>query len=150
MDLSLRPSTEADLPWLLDLRVQALKPDLERLGRFNEERVRQRMREAFQPAQTRIILRSGGDVGSITVRVDGQERWIEHFYLQASARGRGIGTLVLRIVLAEPFRGSTRLNVLQGSAARTLYERHSFVVDASDDIDAWMTWRPDLAVGGHG
>jgi hypothetical protein len=31
-----------------------------------------------------------------------------------------------------------RLNVLQGSAARRLYERHGFVVETQDPIDVFM------------
>ena len=31
-----------------------------------------------------------------------------------------------------------RLNVLQGSAARRLYERHGFTVTASDPVDVFM------------
>ena len=36
-----------------------------------------------------------------------------------------------------------RLNVLQGSAARRLYERHGFTVEAQDPIDVYMVRRPD-------
>lgn len=35
--------------------------------------------------------------------------------------------------------GLYRLNVLQGSPARSLYERHGFVVDSQDDVDVFMT-----------
>lgn len=34
------------------------------------------------------------------------------------------------------------LNVLQGSAARRLYERHGFVVEAQDPIDVFMMRLP--------
>ncbi|GGK25000.1 hypothetical protein GCM10011583_66300 [Streptomyces camponoticapitis] len=34
------------------------------------------------------------------------------------------------------------LNVLQGSAARRLYERHGFVVEAQDPIDVFMVRPP--------
>lgn len=35
--------------------------------------------------------------------------------------------------------GRYRLNVLRGSPARGLYERHGFVVDSEDDVDVFMT-----------
>ena len=35
-----------------------------------------------------------------------------------------------------------RLNVLQGSAARRLYERHGFVVEAQDPIDLFLVRAP--------
>ncbi|KZE90032.1 GNAT family N-acetyltransferase [Microbacterium sp. TNHR37B] len=140
MEIGLRDSVAGDIDWLVELRADVLRSDLERLGRFDEVRVRDRMRAAFQPRWTRIIVCGGDDAGSITVRPEGAVRWIEHFYLTPSRQGVGVGSRVLRAVLAEPFEGRTRLNVLQGSPARYLYERHGFVVDSEDDVDVFMTW----------
>ena len=137
----LRPSAIDDIDWLVELRAEVLRADLERLGRFDEHRVRERMRQGFRPEWTRIVVVDGAKVGSITTRPDGATRWIEHFYLAPHAQGAGVGTAVLRAVLAEPFAGDTRLNVLQGSAARRLYERHGFAVDTEDDVDVFMTHR---------
>lgn len=140
MDVRLRPSAPADIDGLAELRAEVLRADLERLGRFDEHRVRQRMRDGFRPEWTRIVVLDGLDVGSITARPDGATRWIEHFYLTPRAQGAGVGGTVLRTVLAEPVSGVTRLNVLRGSAARRLYERHGFRVDSEDEIDVFMTW----------
>jgi GNAT superfamily N-acetyltransferase len=142
MDLSLRPAVPADIEWLVELRADVLRADLERLGRFDEDRVRERMRAAFRPEWTRVIVIDGTDAGCITSRPADGERWIEHFYLPASVQGQGIGGSVLRIVLAEPHTGPTRLNVLRGSAARRLYERHGFILDSEDDVDLYLTLRP--------
>ncbi|MEK6345724.1 MAG: GNAT family N-acetyltransferase [Curtobacterium sp.] len=76
-----------------------------------------------------------------TTRPEGDARWIEHVYLAPEVQGRGIGSAVLRAVLDEPHAGPTRLNVLQGSAARRLYERLGFVLDEEDDVDVFMTLR---------
>jgi GNAT superfamily N-acetyltransferase len=140
MEIGLRDSVAGDIDWLVELRAVVLRSDLERLGRFDEVRVRDRMRAAFQPRWTRIIVCDGEDAGSITVRPEGSVRWIEHFYLPPARQGSGAGSRVLRTVLAEPFEGRTRLNVLQGSPARRLYERNGFVVDSEDDVDVFMTW----------
>ncbi|WP_263091268.1 GNAT family N-acetyltransferase [Curtobacterium sp. RIT-PI-V] len=141
MDVTLRNSIPEDIEWLVELRAQVLRADLERLGRFDAVRVRGRMRDAFAPEHTRVVAVDGRDVGSITTRVDDDTRWVEHFYLAPEVQGRGVGSTVLRTVLAEPHTGATRLNVLQGSAARRLYERHGFVVDTEDDVDVFMTHR---------
>lgn len=55
------------------------------------------------------------------------------------AQGRGVGSTVLRRVLAEAHPGGTKLRVLRGSAARRLYERYGFVRDDEDDIDVYLT-----------
>ncbi|ROQ07171.1 acetyltransferase (GNAT) family protein [Curtobacterium sp. PhB172] len=149
MDVTLRNSIPEDIEWLVELRAQVLRADLERLGRFDAVRVRRRMRDAFAPEHTRVVVVDGCDRGSITVRPDADTRWIEHFYLAPDAQGRGIGSTVLRTVLSASHTGTTRLNVLQGSPARRLYERHGFVVDTEDDVDVFMTLRdPDR--GPHG
>ena len=141
MEIFLRPSSRLDIDWLVELRAEVLRADLERLGRYDEHRVRDRMRQSFHPDRTRIVVVDAVDVGSITTRSEGTTRWIEHFYLAQSVQNKGIGSAVLGSVLAEAHDGDTRLNVLQGSAARRLYERHGFTTDFEDDVDVFMTLR---------
>ncbi|MGW1176110.1 N-acetyltransferase family protein [Kitasatospora sp. NPDC002543] len=152
-DWSLRPATPADLEPLADLRARVMRADLERLGRYDDHRVRQRLRDGFSPEHTSIVLvRSGPGrrvfAGSVTVRpADRGGRLLEHFYLHPRHQGRGLGTAVLRHVLAEADAAGepVRLNVLRGSAARRLYERHGFRLDREDAVDAFLH-RPVPAV----
>ncbi len=141
MIVSTRPSTPADIDWLVDLRAIVLRADLERLGRYDEQRVRERMRAGFRPDWTRVIRVDERDAGCVTVRPEDDVRWIEHFYLAPQLQGAGAGSMMLRTLLDEPFHGRTRLNVLQGSPARRLYERHGFTVDTEDAVDVFMTRR---------
>jgi len=134
-----RSATEHDIEWLVDLRAEVLREDLERLGRYDTHRVRQRMRDAYVPTSTRVIVEDGDEIGCVTVRVEADARWLEHFYLAPHAHGRGIGSQVLREILAEEDPRPFRLNVLQGSPARRLYERHGFTVDSEDEVDVFMT-----------
>ena len=119
-----------------------MRPDLERLGRFDPVRVRRRFLDSFRPELTQIIEVEGRIAGSITVRPEPDAVWIEHFYLEPAVHGQGVGGAVLRGVMAahadhRPFR----LNVLQGSAARRLYERHGFVLEHQDPVDVFMVHR---------
>ncbi|UNK69851.1 GNAT family N-acetyltransferase [Microbacterium sp. H1-D42] len=139
--MELRSAKTTDIEWLVELRAQVLHTDLERLGRYDAVRVRQRMRDGFRPESTRIIVFKGEDVGSISVREEPDTRWIEHFYIAPVVQNRGIGSKVLTLILAEHDPLTHRLNVLQGSPARRLYERHGFTVDSEDDVDVWMTRR---------
>jgi GNAT superfamily N-acetyltransferase len=136
---ALRRAVELDAHWIAELRAVALRADLERLGRFDPIRVRQRFLSAFEPALTKVVLVDGREAGSIAVRPDADSLWIEHFYVAADLQGRGVGSRVLRQLLAD--RGSQhpfRLNVLQGSRARALYERNGFVVESEDQVDVFM------------
>lgn len=125
---------------MVELRAVVLQADLSRLGRFDPVRVRQRFLAGFVPEHTRVIVVDGQDVGLVAVRPEPDARWIEHFYLRPSHQGRGVGRSVLTHVLgsdpddARPFR----LNVLQGSAARRLYERHGFVLESEDPVDVFL------------
>lgn len=140
---SLRPSKESDAAWAAELRADVMRPDLERLGRWDPVRVRQRFLDAFNPAHTSVIDINDEHAGVIAVRPEDDSLWIEHFYLRARHHGRGIGGQILRQVMAlhqdhRPFR----LNVLQGSPARRLYERNGFVLDTEDAIDVFMVATP--------
>lgn len=136
-----RPSTPDDATWIAELRAVVMRPDLERLGVFSPERVRQRFLDAFDPALTRVIVVDGTDAGSIAIRPASDGTWIEHFYLDERVQGAGIGTQVLTAILTEDHPLPWRINVLQQSPARRLYERHGFVFDSEDEVDAFLVRR---------
>lgn len=138
-----RQSVAEDAPWITELRAVVLRPDLERLGRFDPIRVRQRFLDAFIPAQTRVIVAGGDDVGVVTLRSEEDAVWLEHFYIDPSHQGKGIGNGVLSQILSSRSTDvPLRLNVLRGSAARRLYERHGFVLDHEDAIDVYLELPP--------
>ncbi|TDO62748.1 putative N-acetyltransferase YhbS [Kribbella sp. VKM Ac-2571] len=138
MRWNLRPATANDLEDLVELRAVAMRPDLERLGRYDDHRVRQRLRDAYTPEHTRIIEVDGEFAGSISMRPAEDRQWLEHFYLAPHHQGRGVGSAVLRSVLDEADGATVALNVLQGSPARKLYERHGFVIETEDPVDVFM------------
>ncbi|MEW2165280.1 GNAT family N-acetyltransferase [Streptomyces sp. NPDC007084] len=129
---------------IAELRAVVMRPDLERLGRFDEHRVRQRFRDGFSPEHTSIVVVDGELAGCVAVRPAEGGQWLEHFYLDSRHQGLGLGTAVLRTVLrGTDTQGTTvRLNVLQGSAARRLYERLGFVAYGEDQVDVFMVRRP--------
>ncbi|MFG3441590.1 GNAT family N-acetyltransferase [Nonomuraea sp. NPDC047897] len=141
---TLRPADLADVEAVAELRATVMRPDLERLGRFDEHRVRQRLRDSFSPRHTSVIVADGAFAGCVAVRPAEDGRWLEHFYLDPALQGLGIGSAVLRTLLRRTDADGVpvRLNVLRGSAARRLYERHGFTVEAQDPIDVYMLRRP--------
>lgn len=143
MEWALRSAGPADVETIAELRATVMRPDLERLGRFDEHRVRQRLRDSFSPRHTSVIVADGTFAGCVTVRPAEDGRWLEHFYLAPALQGRGLGTAVLRTLLerTDADGAPVRLNVLRGSAAQRLYERHGFTVEARDPIDVRMVRR---------
>ncbi|MET9657937.1 GNAT family N-acetyltransferase [Streptomyces sp. NPDC006510] len=141
---TLRPARPEDVETIAELRAVVMRPDLERLGRYDEHRVRQRLRDVYAPEHTSIIVADGEFAGSITLRPAEGGMWLENFYLSPALQGRGIGTAVLRSLLARADEEgvTVRLDVLQGSAARALYERHGFTEERQDPIDVFMVRTP--------
>ncbi|MFR9723137.1 N-acetyltransferase family protein [Streptomyces sp. MS19] len=122
---------------IAELRATVLRADLERLGRYDGHRVRQRLRDAFDPRHTSVVAVGRELAGCVTVRpADDGRRWLENFSLAPRHQGRGIGTAVLRGVPARADADGVRvvLYVLRGSAARRLHERHGFVPEAEEPV----------------
>ncbi|MFI1720802.1 GNAT family N-acetyltransferase [Streptomyces sp. NPDC020489] len=143
-DWKVRPATTADVEAVVELRAVVMRPDLERLGRYDEHRVRQRLRDGFEPEQTWVIEVGGAFAGCVALRPAEDAYWLEHFYLAPDLQGDGIGSAVLGLLLERCDREGlpVRLNVLQGGAARRLYERHGFTVESEDPVDVFMVREP--------
>jgi GNAT superfamily N-acetyltransferase len=140
VDWGVRPALAVDVETVAELRAVVMRADLERLGRYDQHRVRQRFRDAFDPAHTWVIEVGGEFAGCVALRDAGDTRWLEHFYLAPHLQGCGIGSDVLRELLERCDRDGVpvRLNVLRGSPARRLYERHGFVLETEDPVDVFM------------
>lgn len=148
-DWALRPLALADVEPLAELRAEVMRADLERLGRWDEHRVRQRWRDSYDLEHTFAVTVDGDLAGCVTFRPAEAGLLLEHFYLAPHVQGRGLGSAVLRELLARAdAQGMTvRLIVLQGSPARRLYERHGFRFAAEDPVDVHMTRPPAVPDG---
>ncbi|OWA36283.1 hypothetical protein B9G55_08430 [Saccharibacillus sp. O16] len=147
-DIQLLPAQPDDARRLAELRAEALFDSLSRLGRYNEQRVRERFYGSYDPQYTKIVEVGGRFTGCVALKPDAQgEGWLlEHFYLSRDSRGHGVGAEVLRrmLLLAAEDPRPVRLNVLQGSAARRLYARFGFETESEDGIDVYMVLHPLL------
>ncbi|WP_199784000.1 GNAT family N-acetyltransferase [Streptomyces sp. SPB78] len=146
VEWALRAATAADLDVLVEIRAEVMRPDLERLGRYDAHRVRQRLRDSFAPAHTSAILCGGALAGCVTFRpAEDGGHWLEHFYLAPRHQGRGLGGAVLRSLLGRADAGAVSLHVLRGSAAQRLYARHGFAVEDEGPVDVLMVRPADGA-----
>lgn len=92
----------------------------------------------------------GNDIaGCVGFRVGEAEIKIDSFYLARHHHNRGLGTEILKVLLAEAdaIGLPCELDVLLGSPADRFYERHGFVKQSQDDIEA--NFRRALPVRGH-
>lgn len=139
--ITLRQSQPSDVEIIANLRAIVLRNDLTRLGRFDEEKVRQRFRNAFDSVHTWIIEEDSSLIGCVAFKPTLDGYLLEHFYIQSIYQGKGVGSQVLQNLLEQNGVKGKRvsLNVLQGSSARRLYERFGFKVDREDLIDVYMS-----------
>jgi GNAT superfamily N-acetyltransferase len=145
-DWNIRPALATDVEPIAELRAVVMRPDLERLGRYDAHRVRQRFRDSFDPAHTWVIEVSATFAGCVALRPAADAHWLEHFYLAPHLQGTGIGTAVLDTLLTRCDHAGipVRLNVLRGSPARRLYERHGFRLETEDPVDVFMVRDRDI------
>lgn len=126
---------------LAELRAVVLRDDLTRLGRFDEHKVRQRFRDAFEPNDTWLIEVEGKIAGCVALKPHTNDYTLEHFYIDPAYQGQGIGSQTLEQLLSQSHLQDkvVHLNVLQGSPARRLYERFGFTLDREDEVDIFMS-----------
>ena len=136
---SFGPVAEADFEPLLALRTDVMREHLERVGRYTPERARRTFRGHFDEPGTRLILQNGERVGCVGFRRSDQEIRIDSFYLDRRLHGSGLGTTILKALLAEADATGlpARLEVLTGSKADRLYLRHGFVKLKEDEIEGF-------------
>lgn len=131
------PVREADFEPLLALRIEVMREHLERVGRFTPERSRAVFRGHFDEPGMRLILLGGETAGCVGFRVQKDEIKLDSFYLDRRFHNTGLGTMILKALLAEAdaLGLPIRLEVLTGSPAARFYERHGFVKLKEDVIE---------------
>lgn len=137
--LKLTPAGDGDFEALLALRMAAMRESLERVGRFDPQRARERLSRGYLPAYTRHILKSGELVGFVVV-VPRENDWLlDHLYVHPSAQGLGIGSWVLTQVLkeADAQHKAVSVTALKHSDANRFYLRHGFVLQAEGEWDLY-------------
>jgi GNAT superfamily N-acetyltransferase len=137
--LSLAPAGEGDFEALLALRMAAMRESLEKVGRFDPQRARERLSRGYLPAYTRHILQNGELVGFVVLVPREQDWLLDHLYIHPSGQGQGIGSWVLAQVLqeADAQHKAVSVTALKHSDANRFYLRHGFVLQAEGEWDLY-------------
>ena len=151
--ISLSPVTLADLDNLVALRIAAMRPSLERLGRFDPQRARERLAHGFAPEHTRYIDCLGQHVGFVALKPQEPFWLLDHLYIAPEHQGLGLGSATLRLIIANANAANKALRVgaLRGSDSHRFYQRHGFLLEREDEWDIYYvrpanpTANPDSA-----
>ncbi len=135
--IALCPACESDFESLVALRIEAMRASLERIGRFDPARARERLRSGFSPAHTQHIVADGARVGFLVTRVQGEHLLLDHLYIRPGHQGRGIGAAVLQraFAQADSLGLPVKVGALRGSDANRFYARHGFELQAQAEFD---------------
>lgn len=135
--LTLRPATADDLDYVVDLKERTMRESLEALTRWDPERSRGRVVEAFGGNGVNVIECDGASVGSVAIDRRGEAWHLHLFYLEPSLQGGGLGSALLQQLL-DTHTGTIELETLIGSRVRGLYERFGFALVRSEGVDDFL------------
>ncbi|MFZ6655095.1 GNAT family N-acetyltransferase [Undibacterium sp. TJN19] len=142
--ITLEQVVEDDADLLADLRVLAMRESLERIGRFDAQRARQRLLTDFSAGWTRHIICELQRVGFVVVKPKADDLLLDHLYLHPDFQGGGIGAATLAILFAEADAQGKILHVgaLRESVANHFYVRHGFVLCEQAQYDNYYIRQP--------
>lgn len=143
--LSLQPVDSSDFEAMLALRIDAMRPSLERVGRFDVARSRERLSAGFVvPYMHHIVLDGDQRLGFVTLKPEDSDALrLDHLYLRTGFQGLGIGEWVLEWAKsqAREQRLDIKLTALVKSDANRFYLRHGFVLEGGEGVDLYYRWR---------
>lgn len=149
MSITLTPTALSDADTLADIRIAAMRESLERIGRFDPQRARDRFLTSFDPAFCRFIESDGIRVGFVLVRPQEDHWLLDHFYVLPAYQGKGIGAAVLLKIFADAdaHHAPLRLGALRGSDSNHFYRQHGFVQVEEGQWDIYYVRQPGLSPG---
>jgi GNAT superfamily N-acetyltransferase len=146
MPIELRPAIDHDFEYCRRLYFVEMRWIIEEL---NLDRTTQEtsFRQQWNPAQVRMIVFDGTDVGWLQAMRQNDEFFVAQMFVDGPFQRRGIGTEVVKRLISEAneLNLAMRLNVVRINPARRLYERLGFRVVSEDDRKFYMKREPDVA-----
>ncbi len=144
MNLSYRAASPDDFPFLFTLHKAAMRdPVEETFGPWDEAWQAAYFLKRFDPAVLKIIQYREEDVGVLYVQERAEELFLVSLEILPAYQRQGIGTVVIRGVIAEArrLRKPVALQVLKANrAARSLYQRLGFGVTGENDTHYIMAY----------
>lgn len=142
MSFKFIPASDSDKTQLADLRVQAMKPSLEILGRFDPIRVRDRLLSDFDAKNTQKIMVDNQLAGFFTIALKDDILWLKHLYISTLGQGHGLGKAVINHVknIAQKQNKPLKLQALKLSPANQFYKNQGLVETHQEEWDIFYIW----------
>ena len=133
-----------DADTLVEIRISAMKESLERIGRFDPQRARERFISSFEAENTKYIALNGTKVGFVVVKFKENEVLLDHLYIKPEHQNKGIGSVVLQTIFSEANLKSLPVTVgaLRESASNRFYQAHGFIKSGESEWDIYYARQP--------
>jgi ribosomal protein S18 acetylase RimI-like enzyme len=121
----LRPATEADRDFLFDLHREAIRDYVEPVWGWDDVAQQRLFDERFAARSYEVIQADGVDIGVLQLQDRPDEVVLDLIELLPAWQGKGIGTAIIRSLLAQGKAVSLRV-LTSNPRAAALYERLGF------------------------
>ena len=142
--ITISDAGDTDPSQLAAIRVEAMRPSLEAVGRFDPDRARNRFLDTYDPANTHILHAGNDVIGVFVVRTHPEHLYLDHIYIRPSHQACGLGRRIVHSVQdrARKLGLPVRLVAIHGSRANAFYRSCGFLLERSDDLDNYYVWDP--------
>jgi ribosomal protein S18 acetylase RimI-like enzyme len=144
MNISLRPACDEDFAFVRDVYFATMRSIIESLFGWDQVREEENFARFFRVDEARIITAEGRNVGWIQEQVDDTSINLGSLYVMQKMQRRGIGSQVLRTLLAHAADQSKAITlaVVKINPARHFYEKHGFRITHEDKYKFYMRADP--------
>lgn len=127
-DFSLRPADADDFAFARRLYMHSMIPLLTALDAWDEDALEAAFRSYFIPQEVTVVTQDDTDAGWFQVSRTEQDLCLDQLYLIEAAQGQGIGTALIRGVIAEAKEQgrNVSLSLIKGNPVISLYRRLGF------------------------
>ncbi|CAI8849530.1 GNAT family N-acetyltransferase [Kosakonia sp. YIM B13611] len=127
---------------LAELRVDAMRPSLEAINRFDPIRARERFLATFTDKETFILCWQDEIVGFYVLRDFPTYLYLDHFYINNKFQGKGVGKDVVKRIQekATHLGKAIRLIALKESPANDFYLALGFIFERVEGVDNHYMW----------
>ena len=145
-NITFRSVTIADADALVAIRIEAMRESLERVGRFDELRARERFSSTFEPQHTQYVLLNGQVAGFAVIKNMPDYLKLDRLYIRPIFQRQGVGVAVLQELFAHAVSENKPIHVgaFKGSESNQFYLRHGFKLVEAAEFDNYYIWNPDL------
>jgi GNAT superfamily N-acetyltransferase len=140
MDIRFRKARARDFDFARGLYFETMRWMIERLFGWNQAHQEESFAGWFALDEVSIITADGVDVGWLQQRADTDSIFLGSLYVMPVRQRQGIGTHVLRTLLALAKRQSkvVTLAVVKINPALRFYQRHGFRITHEDEYKFYM------------